>query len=184
MSRRTKQVVKVERVLDVPEEELAAYRESFNMFDKDGSGSISYKEIIKIMKNFGYPMSKAEVDKMIKDFDEDGDGEINFEEFVSMMKKTTQLEEIDEDEEILRAFKAFDYNNDGKITNFEFKYILKELGFEEDRFKDDEVARLFLTAGLDENGDCKYQDFINFWKQAKKNPEIIKVDITITKHEN
>ena len=47
MSRRTKQVVIVERVLDVPEEEIAAYRESFNMFDKDGSGSISYKEIYR-----------------------------------------------------------------------------------------------------------------------------------------
>ena len=40
------------------------------MFDKDGSGSISYKEIIKIMKNFGYPMSKAEVDKMILEIKE------------------------------------------------------------------------------------------------------------------
>lgn len=43
-------IVKYTRKLDVPEEKLSEYKEAFDMFDKDHSGSISVQEISKIMK--------------------------------------------------------------------------------------------------------------------------------------
>ena len=69
-------VVKYTRKLDVPEEKLSEYKEAFDMFDKDHSGGISIQEISKIMKNYGNPMSKEEIQNMIKDIDTDGDGEL------------------------------------------------------------------------------------------------------------
>ena len=109
--------------LDVPEEKLSEYREAFDMFDKDHSGSISVDEISKIMKNFGNPMTKDEIKEMIKDIDTSGDGELDFEEFVTLMQKQEVVVE-DDDDEVIRAFKSFDKDQSGKISNMEFRYIL------------------------------------------------------------
>ena len=84
MPKRT--VVTTVAKLDVPEDKLNEYREAFDMFDKDHSGSISVDEISKIMKNFGNPMSKDEIREMIKDIDTSGDGELDFDEFVTLMQ--------------------------------------------------------------------------------------------------
>ena len=70
-----KEITTYVKKLDIPEDKIAEYKEAFDMFDKDGGGTISYNEIVKIMKNFGYPISKSEAQKMISEIDDNGDGE-------------------------------------------------------------------------------------------------------------
>jgi calmodulin len=156
-----KEIVTYTRILDIPEEKIAEYKEAFDMFDKSHKGTISANDITKIMKNFGYPISKKEVEGMIAEIDTSGDGELDFEEFVTLMQKHIQyIDESDEDA-VLRAFKSFDKDHDGKITNYEFRYILSQLG---DMFTDEECDTLFKECDLDNDGILVYQDFINFWK--------------------
>ena len=100
-----KEVVTYTRTLDIPEEKIAEYKEAFDMIDKDKKGTISVNDITKIMKNFGYPISRKEVEKMVAEMDTSGSGELDFEEFVTLMQKQTQyIDESDEDL-VLRAFK-------------------------------------------------------------------------------
>ena len=154
-----KEVVTYTRILDIPEEKIAEYKEAFDMFDKSHKGTISASDITKIMKNFGYPISRKEVEGMIAEIDTSGDGELDFEEFVTLMQKQTQyIDESDEDM-VLRAFKSFDKDHDGKITNYEFRYILSQLG---DMFTEEECDTLFKECDLDNDGILVYQDFINF----------------------
>ena len=156
-----KEVVSFVRKLDIPEDKIAEYKEAFDMFDKEGKGTISATDITKIMKNFGNPVSKKEVENMIAEIDTSGDGELDFEEFVTLMQKQIQyLEESDEDL-VLRAFKSFDKDHDGKITNYEFRYILTQLA---DKFTEEECDLLFKECDLDNDGYLVYQDFINFWR--------------------
>jgi len=159
-----REVVTITRKLDVPADKIQEYQEAFDMFDKDKRGTISVSEISKIMKNFGYPLSKKEIESMIASINTSGTGELTFEEFVTLMEKqTSMIDETDEDA-VLRAFKAFDKDHDGKITNFEFRYILSQLGLD-DKFTNEEVDYLFKECDLDNDGILNYQDFINFWKQ-------------------
>ena len=67
-------------------EKIAQYKEAFDMIDKDKKGTISVNDIAKIMKNFGYPISRKIVEKMVAEMDTSGSGELDFEEFVTLMK--------------------------------------------------------------------------------------------------
>jgi len=66
-----------------PDSELLA---AFAVFDEDNSGSISRKEMKKLMKKLGQKLSDEELDAMMEEVDTDNDGQIDFEEFKSMMR--------------------------------------------------------------------------------------------------
>ena len=70
-------------VTKMSKEELAEFREIFDLVDKDKGGSISRDELGELMDTLGIRASKEEIDLMINEIDEDNNGEIDFEEFVS-----------------------------------------------------------------------------------------------------
>ena len=53
-------------------------KEAFKVFDKDGSGKISAKEIKTVMTNLGERLTDEEADDMIGEADINGDGEIDY----------------------------------------------------------------------------------------------------------
>uniref|UniRef100_A0A8C8FXP6 EF-hand domain-containing protein n=1 Tax=Oncorhynchus tshawytscha TaxID=74940 RepID=A0A8C8FXP6_ONCTS len=71
----------------------AEFKEAFSLFDKDGDGTITTKELGTVMRSLGQNPTEAElqdmineeVDEMIREADIDGDGQVNYEEFVQMM---------------------------------------------------------------------------------------------------
>jgi calmodulin len=168
MSRKVEKVVET-RELDIPEEELEEYREAFNLFDKDGSGSISPDEFIKVLKNLGQKVTKEEAFKICADLDQDGSGSVEFEEFVSYMKKIKIQQEEEEareniEDEVIRAFRTFDKNQDGTISKDEFRYILCKLGDEQNRFTQEECDEIFREADIDNDGQLDYKEFVNYWR--------------------
>ena len=62
--------------------------EAFRIFDKDGNGVISSRELKHVMANLGEVLSEYEVEAMIREADCDGDGCINYAEFFTMFNKT------------------------------------------------------------------------------------------------
>ena len=48
------------------------FKEHFEMFDKDGDGTITTSELGTVMKNLGQNPSQAELKQMISEVDEDG----------------------------------------------------------------------------------------------------------------
>jgi calcium-dependent protein kinase len=61
---------------------------AFDMFDKDGSGSIDNMEVVDLLNGEELKglASKEAIAKALKEIDANGDGEIDFEEFKAMMK--------------------------------------------------------------------------------------------------
>ncbi|KAI7970225.1 hypothetical protein EIK77_008452 [Talaromyces pinophilus] len=60
-------------------DEEAELRAAFEVFDQDGSGTISADEMRRVMKSIGEELTDAEIDEMIKEADTDGNGTIDCE---------------------------------------------------------------------------------------------------------
>jgi len=158
----TKVVEKEIKEYDIPSEEIEEYRAAFQMFDEDGSGTISTKEFIKVLKNLGQNVTKEEAENLMKELDVDGSGEISFDEFISYMRKIKVQEEINEEDVVIRAFQTFDKNNDGVISLEEFRNILCNLG--QDRFSYDECDEVFKEADMNKDGVLNYREFVDYWR--------------------
>merc|ERR1712106_1314136 len=116
------------------EEQTAEFREAFALFDKDGDGTISTKELGTVMNSLGQKPTAAELETMINEVDIDGNGEIDFDEFLTMMAK--KLKETDLEEDIREAFRVFDNKNSGTISTQELRHIMSNLG---EKMKDSEI---------------------------------------------
>lgn len=68
-------------------EQVEEYREAFDLFDKDGNGSIDTKELGTVMKSLQMKPTDAELKDMINEVDADGNGTIDFTEFLTLMAK-------------------------------------------------------------------------------------------------
>lgn len=60
------------------EEELAEFREIFNLVDLDKGGTISKDELKQLMQTLGLKPTQEELNAMVDEIDQDGNGEIDF----------------------------------------------------------------------------------------------------------
>ena len=101
-------------------------QEAFDLFDKDGDGTISVNELSSLFRCFGARKNPEELEQILKKYDEDDSGEIEFPEFVAMMAET--ILEPDVDPELTEAYKIFD-RNDGGISPQELKEVLAKFNY-------------------------------------------------------
>jgi len=71
---------------ELTQEQVDDLRASFEMFDKDKSGTISHGELKAVMRRFGQNLSDTEIRDMIRSVDIDKNNEIDFNEFCHLMK--------------------------------------------------------------------------------------------------
>lgn len=60
------------------EEQIAEFKEAFSLFDKDGDGTITTKELGTVMRSLGQNPTEAELQDMINEVDADGTYLIHF----------------------------------------------------------------------------------------------------------
>jgi hypothetical protein len=51
---------------------ISEFREAFKLFDKDGDGTITTKELGTVMRSLGQNPTEAELQDMVNEVDEDG----------------------------------------------------------------------------------------------------------------
>jgi len=128
------------------------YQKVFNMFDADGSGSLEFPEMLKMLRILGIinqeddAMAEQECKEIMADLDEDGDGDVTFDEFFNWVAMSDLIMkhkhfrhqlvqeifdkidvdgggDIDADE-----LKATLHKFDQKITANDISTIIKEVG--------------------------------------------------------
>merc|ERR1712059_56527 len=133
----------------------AEFKEAFDEFDKDGSGAISSKELLGVMRAMGQNPTEDELLNMILEVDLDGNGTIEFPEFLELMKQ--KANEDDDADTIREAFKIFDRDKDGYISMKELKKVTTMLG---QTLTKEEVEDFMKEADVDGNGKLDYDEFV------------------------
>jgi len=135
-------------------EQIAEFKEAFQIFDKDGDGSITIKELDIVMRTLGQETSQDTLEKMIKDVDDDESKTIDFREFLGLMEK--KIRENDTEAELLEAFKIFDRDNNGLISLQELRFVMTK----GEKLKEEEINDLIREADVNGDGYIDYEEFV------------------------
>jgi len=127
----------------------------FSLFDKDGDGKITSKELGTVMRSLGQNPTEAELREMIQEVDTDGNGTIDFPEFLTMMAR--KMQDSEGEEEIREAFKVFDKEGNGFISAAELRHVMTNLG---EKLTDEEVDEMIREADVDGDGQINYEEFV------------------------
>ncbi len=75
-------------------------RKVFALFDHEGSGKISFRDLKRVVTELGENINDDEMHEMIDEADRDNDGYVVFEDFFRIMKKKSEnpLDDLDDDE--------------------------------------------------------------------------------------
>jgi calmodulin len=135
---------------DIP----AAVRAAFLTADRDGSGSISVRELKPALRGLGLAASSGEAIALLAHFDQDGDGSLNLGEFVALWRKLHDFEKgmapaggavaaeaqgaraqggaaqagVEITKQVRAAFELFDQDGSGSLGTREVRSALSKLG--------------------------------------------------------
>ncbi|XP_038053485.1 calmodulin-A-like [Patiria miniata] len=145
-----------EREEELSEAQINELKIAFEVFDKDGNGFISSKELGAVMRSLGQNPTDTELHAMINEADINGDGLVNFEDFMLLM--TQRLKVLDRDEGIREAFRAFDKEDKGSFDVAELRYVLSNIQEFIDIPKH-EVEEICKEADITGSGTLNFEEF-------------------------
>ena len=131
------------------EEQIAEFKEAFSLFDKDGDGTITTKELGTVMRSLGQNPNETELQYMIKEV-------VAFPEFLIIMAQ--KMKDKDIKDEIREAFRVFDKDGNGSISKAELRHVLTNLG---ENLTEAEVDEMISVADIDGDGQVNYEEFFN-----------------------
>ncbi|RCV36347.1 hypothetical protein SEVIR_7G321500v4 [Setaria viridis] len=150
-------------------QQIEEFREAFSLFDKDGDGTITSKELGTVMRSLGQSPSEEELQEMVKEVDADGSGAIDFQEFLTLLARQMREANGADEEELREAFRVFDQDQNGFISRDELRHVLQNLG---ERLSDDELAEMLREADVDGDGQINYTEFAKVMLAKRRNQEL------------
>lgn len=136
-------------------EQIAEIKETFSLFDKNGTGTISLDEMAIIIRALGQTPTEAEIENMKREADPTRTDRVDYPEFLSIFAKY-QKEAISETE-ILSAFEELDERKKGVISLKRLRHLMATCG---ENLTDEEIQKMVRLANPDSEGNINYRDFV------------------------
>ncbi|KAJ4704185.1 Calcium-binding protein [Melia azedarach] len=153
-------------------------RRIFDIFDKNGDGNITVKELYQALNLLGLEAELSELESTVASHVKPGSDGLQFEDFVSLHEslddtffdfEEDQMEKesadknsnnnmSQEDRDLSEAFKVFDEDGDGFISAKELQVVLGKLGLSEGN----EIGRVQQMIGSVDRNDDGRVDFFEF----------------------
>ena len=137
------------------QDQLDELKASFAIYDLDGDGKITMRELGSVMRALGHNPTEAEIQTIINLVDTDQSGSIDFQEFCKLM--STKMREMDTEADIIDAFRVFDVEGKGHITAYDLRHVMTNLA---EKLTDEEVNAMIAEADSDGDGVINYTDFV------------------------
>jgi len=145
---------------NLSDEVTAEYKEAFSLFDINGDGFITVKELGTVMRSLGKNPTESELQEMTNDLN--ANGLIDFALFCTLMNRKSRP--VVSDEEIIEAFKVFDKEGKGFISAAELRHIMTNIG---EKLSSDEVDEMLREADVDSEGLISYIEFVKMLVSSK-----------------
>ena len=99
------------------DEQIAEFKEAFALFDKDGDGTITTKELGTVMRSLGQNPTEAELQDMINEVDADGNGTLSRGELAHLLADYAKARALEiEREELPRIQKMMDAEGNNQFV--------------------------------------------------------------------
>ena len=132
----------------------AELRQAFELFDKDGSGSIDKDELKAVMQSLGQDLSEVELANLYVQMDPSGDGTIDFGEFCDVMAPDAAPETPAQ--VAASVFLMLDKDGSGKITAAELKESVEKVN---PFVTEDDIAAAMELFDKDHTGTITEKEF-------------------------
>ncbi|CAI0426529.1 unnamed protein product [Linum tenue] len=114
----------------------------FQMFDRNGDGKITRKELSDSLQNLGIYIPEGDLTQMIEKIDVNGDGFVDMDEFGELYQTI---------------------NGDGFITVDELRSVLASLGLKQGRTVED-CRKMIMKVDVDGDGMVNFKEFKQMMK--------------------
>jgi len=136
----------------IDSDQIAEFKECFNLYDRDGDGLISTEQMKVVMRSLGQCPSQRELEDIVKVL---GKQKINFPDFLDIMWQMMQKSQNPESD-IFEAFKVYDDKKQGVVSMKDLRHILMRTG---EKLNPQEFDYMLKEAGINKNSNhIKYSD--------------------------
>jgi calmodulin len=146
---------------DLGTDTVARFKEAFSLYDKDGSGSITTRELGSVLRVLGQNPTDGELHDAIQEYDRKQTGMFTFQQFLSLMAKKGTY--TDSEEDFVAAFSVLDKGGSGFVDARELMHLVTTLG---EKLSDDDAEILIRNSGVDSMGRV---DVLNFVRMLMAN---------------
>lgn len=136
-------------------DQIAELREVFQLFDKDGDGSITVSELTDVLRAVGQNVGVDEVGRMVAAGDVDSNGVVDFPEFLTLAAERMN-NAAESETDLVETFRFYDLNNTGFVTPSNLQFAMGRMGCKLSPEEADEMVR---EADLDGDGRLCYREF-------------------------
>ncbi|KAH0792687.1 EF hand family protein [Histomonas meleagridis] len=128
------------QIFSLTDNEKHDLRQAFNLFDKDGSGTIEASEFRVVLRVLGFNPTQEELHTLISSVCNNQNERIDFNEFTQILMK--KISEPQPKEMIIQSFNNLDIDMDGYLSLEDLTEVSAEL---ENGLTEDELKEIILS---------------------------------------
>ncbi|WCJ27888.1 EF hand calcium-binding protein family [Euphorbia peplus] len=143
-------------------------RRIFDLFDKNGDGTITVEDLSQALSLLGLDADFKELESTIRGHIRPGEDGLDFEDFMALHQsldaaffgydEATQDGIEQEEADLTEAFKVFDVDGDGFISAHELQVVLRKLGMPE-ATEIDRVQQMICSVDRNHDGRVDFFEF-------------------------
>ncbi|BAT75919.1 hypothetical protein LR48_Vigan01g220200 [Vigna angularis] len=138
---------------ELSDEQVAAMKEAFTLFDTNRNGLIAPSELGVLMRSLGGNPTEAQLKAIVAE--EKLSSPFDFSRFLDLMGKHLKVEPFDR--QLRDAFKVIDKDNTGFVSVADLRHILTSIG---EKLEPSEFDQWINEANVVSDGKIRYEDFI------------------------